>query len=103
MKEAKIEFNDLFLEGYNNLKISNPKIIDKLRIFIEFKKNRPPKKLPNGFKDHKLKGKLDGFFECHLDGQKGNVLLIYTDVGDRVVLIACCDHNELKTISSKIK
>lgn len=92
-KRARIEFSPLFRSSYQAHLETSPKIAEKLEKFLIFKQERPPKRLPVGFSDHTLSGKLDGFRECHLEGDS---CLIYTDKKEVVKLIIICTHDELK-------
>ena len=44
------------------------------------------------FKDHQLKGKLEGFRECHI---KPNLLLVYKITKDELHLVRLGSHSEL--------
>jgi len=93
IKRARIEFSSFFRPSYQAHLETSPKIAEKLEKFLIFKQERPSKRLPVGFSDHTLSGKLDGFRECHLEGDS---CLIYTDKQDVVKLILICTHDELK-------
>lgn len=54
------------------------KVVDTLRI---------PQPLPPHYKDHNLHGNYEGTRECHLDGYKGDWLLIYRVPKDENLLI----------------
>ena len=101
-RKAIIAFSPLFQNSYLEHFVKSPGIENKLKLFKEFKERRPPKPLPAGFKDHTLRGKLDGFRECHLDQ---NVLLLYTDKNDLVMLIVVCNHDDLtqRAFAEKLK
>jgi addiction module RelE/StbE family toxin len=99
-REVKFEPKPFFQENYPKLLKDNPDIKDKFKTFTDAKKEIPPKRLPNGMKDHVLQGKLDGIRECHLSG---NILLLYTHANDVVSLLAVCSHDELKTVKKAIR
>lgn len=82
-----------FQPSFDEFAARLPKIGERLRTFLEFKEERPPRQLPKGFYDHALNGRLEGLSECHLDG---DACLIYTDHDDVVTLICVIDHSELK-------
>jgi len=92
-KLARIEFSPFFRPSYQAHLETSPKILEQLGKFLIFKQERPPKRLPGGFRDHTLSGNLAGFRECHLEGDS---CLIYTDKKDVVKLIIICTHDELK-------
>jgi addiction module RelE/StbE family toxin len=91
-RTARFAFTSLFQRAYPTYLAKSPKIREKLEDFKHFKEQRPPRSLPASFKDHFLKGRLQGFRECHLDE---DIILIYTDKSDIVRFIAICDHDEL--------
>ena len=101
-RTALIAFSPLFQNSYLEYVVKSPGIEKKLQLFKEFKELRPPKPLPAGFDDHALRGRLDGFRECHLDQ---NVLLLYTDKNDLITLIVMCNHDELtqRAFAEKLK
>jgi mRNA interferase YafQ len=43
--------------------------------------------MPPKYRDHRLKGKLSDFRECHVDGE-GDWLLLYQVYGDKLILSA---------------
>lgn len=56
--------------------------------------------MPNGLKDHALTGNLQGFRECHIEG---NDLLVYAysqdDNNNKVAtLYALCNHDDLNKL-----
>ena len=64
-----------------------------MTVFNECKRSKPPKALPRGMKDHKLKGALKDYMECHLDG---DILLIYKYLpGGAIKLLRVCAHDDL--------
>jgi mRNA interferase YafQ len=82
-----------FKESYRKLKKSNPEIKKSIKIFNEYKREKPPKALPNDMKDHALKGKSwAGYRECHL---APDILLIYTHEKDVVTLLKIYSHDEI--------
>lgn len=42
--------------------------------------------LPKEYKDHALRGKFTGCRECHVDGKKGDWLLVYEKIESSLVL-----------------
>lgn len=101
-RTASSVFSPLFQNSYLEHVVKSPGIENKLKRFKEFKAQRPPKRLPAGFNDHTLHGRLEGFRECHLDQ---NVLLLYTDKHDLVTLIVVCNHDDLtqRAFAEKLK
>jgi len=101
-RTAIFAFSPLFRNSYLEYFAKSPGIANKLKIFKEFKQPRPPKRLPAGFNDHALRGGLDGFRECHLDG---DVLLLYTDKHDLMTLIVVCKHDDFtqRAFAAKLK
>lgn len=53
--------------------------------------------LPADFKDHPLKGARTGQRECHVDGKKGDWLLVYRKIDDALLLylVDTGTHDEL--------
>ena len=102
IRTAIIAFSPLLQNSYLEHLVQSPGIEKKLKLFKEFKTQRPPKPLPAGFYDHALRGKLAGFRECHLDQ---NVLLLYTDKHDMVTLMVVCNHDSLtqRAFAEKLK
>ncbi len=100
IREASLDESPIFQESFAMHFIKNKKIIEKLLTFKEFKKERPPRILPSGFKDHTLGGRLIGFRECHLDGDS---CLIYTDKNNIIKTIIVVTHDELEPGSAKEK
>jgi mRNA interferase YafQ len=83
-----------FKEAYRSYAKSNPEIKEEIRIFNEYKRIKPPKRLPDRMKDHMLKGeKWRGYRECHLSG---NILLVYTHENDIIKLFKIYSHDEIK-------
>ncbi len=64
-----------------------------MRIFNEVKRRIPMERLPNGMKEHKLKGRLKELWECHLDS---DILLVYKYEKHIIRLIDICRHDKLK-------
>jgi addiction module RelE/StbE family toxin len=63
-----------------------------LKTFVECKRHKPPRPLPERFKDHQLKGALSWCRECHL---APDTLLLYTLDAAALTLLAVVDHDEL--------
>ena len=42
--------------------------------------------LPKEYKDHPLRGRFSGCRECHVDGRKGDWLLVYEKIEQSLVL-----------------
>jgi mRNA-degrading endonuclease YafQ of YafQ-DinJ toxin-antitoxin module len=98
-RKTSFQTTPLFDKGFEKLLVQKPKLQEKLKTVVEFKCTIPPQKLPSGFKEHALSGKLSNFMECHLDT---NVLLIYTLSYGVFSLHAVCTHDELKTVYKKL-
>ena len=77
---------------FDTYKILFPEIKDTVKDFNEYKREIPPRRLPDKMKDHRLDGKLKAFRECHL---APNVLLLYTHEGDVVRMLYICQHDDL--------
>jgi mRNA interferase YafQ len=73
------------------------KFLPKLRTAILSLQERTP--LPASFRDHALKGRLQGLRECHIDH---DLLLVYEIIENRLelVLLRLCDHDELRKIKA---
>jgi addiction module RelE/StbE family toxin len=81
-------------------------VSDAMTAFDRCKRAVPPKPLPPNMKDHKLKGRLGAFRECHLGD---DVLLIYQPLPDGTInLVTVCEHADLtgpkaKSLLGRIK
>ncbi|MBI3619279.1 type II toxin-antitoxin system YafQ family toxin [Candidatus Peregrinibacteria bacterium] len=73
------------------------KFLPKLRMAILHLQER--KALPIAFRDHALKGRLQGLRECHIDH---DLLLVYQVIEKRLelALLRLCDHDALRTIAT---
>lgn len=79
-------------EQYRAFKAEYPAIAGAIKIFNDYKRDIPPRRLPDKMKDHVLQGTLDGIRECHLDD---DVLLLYTHQDDLVTMLCICRHEDL--------
>lgn len=67
--------------------------------FDRCKRAVPPEPLPAKMKDHKLKGPLKAYRECHL---ANDVLLIYQPLPDGTIsLLTVCKHEDLEGPKAK--
>jgi addiction module RelE/StbE family toxin len=93
-RQRRVQVNTApgFKQRYRRFLSANPDIRLALRAFNEIKHKIPTRNLPKYMRDHTLRGRLAGLRECHL---AGDVLLIYTHLGDVVNMIDVCSHTEL--------
>lgn len=89
-REAFISRSTVFDASYHEHLARTPAIAQRLKEFILAKRKRPPDRFAN---DHKLKGRLADFSECHL---AGDACLIYKDKNDVVHLLIICDHDAFR-------
>ena len=103
--EAQFVRSPDFQESFDEAKARFPKIEERLAVFLEHKRERPPRPLPKSFSDHHLAGRLAGHSECHLGP---NVCLMYSDQDHIVKLNLVVTHDELhgpreKALAKKLK
>ena len=77
---------------YRTYRDQFPEIADTIATFNEYKREIPPRQLPQKMKDHVLDGPLKGIRECHLDD---DVLLLYTHKKNEVRMLFICEHADL--------
>lgn len=79
-------------EQYRRFKALYPDVAKTIKTFNEYKREIPPRALPDFMNDHKLDGALKGIKECHL---APDVLLLYTHKDDVVRMLFICTHDDL--------
>jgi len=72
------------------LAIKRKKDFTKLTIIIELLKNN--KSLDRKFKNHKLQGNYNGYWECHIES---DWLLIYKKTKEEIILTRTGTHSDL--------
>jgi mRNA interferase YafQ len=97
-RKVRFSVSSEFGDSYRDFLKGNADIRDRLTEFNAAKRQIPPARLPEMFKDHALKGTLDGLRECHL---AHDILLLYTHNNDLVRLILVCDHDEMSGTKAK--
>ena len=97
-RKVIVSVSSEFAASYRKFFRIESSIKEALTTFNKYKREIPPRRLPDKMRDHKLGGDLNDFLECHLSG---DVLLIYTHQDDRVHLLLCCAHRDLKPPKSK--
>lgn len=97
-REAEVIPVDPFEETYHTLVRGNRKAERNFETFLEYKKVRPPKRLPRGMKEHKWEGKLKWISECHLDD---DICLLFTDKDHIVTLFIVIRHDDAKPAKQK--
>lgn len=85
----KPRFHKSFIEHQKK----NPRIKKAFQVFTQYKGERPPRKLPPGFRDHKLSGILGMMREVHLAQDS---VLVYQDHGNQIDLVKVATHKELE-------
>ena len=83
--KKSIEFKENYIEHLKK----NPDIAKRFAEFVAAKKKRPPDRMPS---DHRLKGRLSEYSECHLAGDS---CLVYRDKDNIVHLLIICSHDDL--------
>ena len=91
-REVRINAKTGLKSQYRAYKALHPEIEETLKIFNEYKREIPPRRLPAHMKDHVLESPLDGIRECHL---ADDVLLLYTHRRDVVEMLYICQHEDL--------
>jgi addiction module RelE/StbE family toxin len=92
-REVIFQLSSEFRQSYKDFVAIDPSIQSEMTEFNKNKRLIPPQPLPLKFKDHTLKGVLDGIRECHL---AHDILLLYTHSNDIVRLLLVCDHRDMK-------
>jgi mRNA interferase YafQ len=86
-----------FAEAWKKYK--SDAVSESMTTFDRHKRAVPPKPLPRQMKDHKLKGPLRAFRECHLGP---DVLLLYQPLPDGTIkLLTVCEHGDLEGPKAK--
>lgn len=92
-REIKFAVSSEFDGCYRKYCVDGSKAKSNYQTFVEQKGAIPPRQLPRGMNDHALIGRLDGYRQCHLDG---NVLLIYSHENDIVTSYLICEHDDIE-------
>jgi len=86
----KLKITRVFNNNFKKLKKSGIEFIDVLDEVITLVRNN--KKLPTKYKDHKLKGDMREFKECHI---KNDLLLVYKNNKDTIILVNIGTHSDI--------
>ena len=85
----EIIFENSFLNGYKTLKKKHYDIkkIDNIIFLLKEQQS-----IPNKYKNHYLKGDLQGYQELHVEK---NILLVYRIIDDKLLLSRLGTHSDL--------
>lgn len=86
----KVRYGNRFKKELANALQRQGHSADKLKTVLKYLLNEEP--LPAEYNDHKLKGKYEGYRECHL---LPDWLLIYRLEKERVTLVRTGSHSDL--------
>lgn len=79
-------------EFKKDLKSLNKKHYDFSKLFLILELLRKQQSIPNKYKNHYLKGNLQGYQELHVEK---DILLIYRIIDDKLLLSRLGTHNDL--------